>query len=106
MKITEVRFTLGYTYNLGDYSNIRPEVTLTAEVDGDASNALNELYTLSDVLELNKVKEVKPIEKIKSIEGYEGDGRNFGIDAMFMSKINEIIDHLADVEKLNAEKKD
>ena len=44
MKMTEIRFTLGYTYNLGDYSNVRPEITLTAEVDGDASNALVDLY--------------------------------------------------------------
>ena len=44
MKFTEVRLTLGYTYNLGDYSNVRPEITLTAELDDDLQVALNSLY--------------------------------------------------------------
>ena len=46
MHITEVRYTLGYTYNLGDYTNIRPEITLTANVESneDANEALSHLY--------------------------------------------------------------
>ena len=47
MKMTEIRVTLGYTYNLGDYSNVRPEVTLTSEVDSDANNVLNDLYQMA-----------------------------------------------------------
>ena len=44
MKCTEIRVTFGYTYNLGDYSNIRPEVSLTAELNDDLQDALNHLY--------------------------------------------------------------
>jgi hypothetical protein len=33
MQITQISVSTSYTYNLGDYSNIRPEVHLTAQVE-------------------------------------------------------------------------
>ena len=52
MRITKVKLTLGYTYNLGDYSNIRPEVSLTADIH-DTDNVIDCLEHLYDTARLH-----------------------------------------------------
>lgn len=46
MKITEITVTYGLTHNLGNYSNVRPDLRLTAVLDEgeDAEGAIEQLY--------------------------------------------------------------
>lgn len=46
MKITKIEYTLGITVNLGNYENLRPEITIKAEAD-----ELQPLETQHDIIQ-------------------------------------------------------